>query len=104
MPRGPREGLAALSQLRVWGLHRGTAATPDEIAEMARAVGFIDVRTARVGERTIGPALRFVRDRLDGEHSGSWAHELAARAMLAQVDLLWERRLIDYLLLSARRP
>jgi len=104
LPRTPLEGLAAVSQLRVWGLHRGTAATPDEIEEMARAAGFVDVRVTLVGDRTIGPALRFVRHRLDGTHAGSRTQALAARAMLAQVDLLWERRLIDYLLLSARRP
>jgi len=35
MPRGPREALAALSQLRVWGLRRTAAATADEIADAA---------------------------------------------------------------------
>jgi SAM-dependent methyltransferase len=104
MPRSPREGIAALTQLRVWGLHRDTAATPDEIAQMARAAGFEDVRLELVGERVIGPALRCVRGRLDGPHSGTRVHALAARAMLAQVDLLWERRVIDYALLTARKP
>jgi erythromycin 3''-O-methyltransferase/microcystin synthetase protein McyJ len=103
-PRGPREALASLSQLRVWGLRRDVAATADEIAAMARAGGFADVRTELVGERVIGPALRFVRHRLDERHGGSRAQALAARTMLGQVDLLWERRMIDYLLLSARRP
>jgi SAM-dependent methyltransferase len=104
MPRGPREAIAALSQLRVWGLHRDTAASAGDIVAMARTAGFVDVRSELVGDRVIGPALRFVRDRLDGDHGASRAHVLAARAMLTQVDLLWERRLIDYLLLSARRP
>ncbi len=104
LPRTLLEGLAAVSQLRVWGLHRGTVATPEEIVAMAHAAGFVDARATLVGDRTIAPALRFVRDRLDGAHHGSRTQALAARAMLAQVDLLWERRLIDYLLLSARRP
>lgn len=104
LPRTPLEGLAAVTQLRLWGLHRRTAATPDEIVAMARAAGFVDVRATLVGDRTIAPALRFVRDRLDGARHGSRTQAIAARAMLAQVDLLWGRRLIDYLLLSARRP
>jgi hypothetical protein len=55
-----------------------------------------------VGERVIGPALRFVRGRLDAERSGFVA--LGSRAMVAQVELLWERRMLDYVLLVARRP
>ena len=104
-PRGPREGLAALSQLRVWGLHAGTAISPLMLEELLRAAGFDDVAVELVGDRVIAPALRFVRDRLDrtgGEVARS--HRLAARVMLGQVELLWERRLIDYALLRARKP
>jgi SAM-dependent methyltransferase len=102
MPRGPREAVAALSQLRVWGLHRGAAATPQELASMVRGAGFRDVRLDLVGERVIGPALRFVRARLDT--SPRDARSLAARAMLAQVELLAGRGMIDYALVSATRP
>ncbi len=58
-----------------------------------------------VGDRVIAPALRFVRDRLDarGEREGR-ALALAARTMLDQADVLWERGLLDYLLLRARKP
>lgn len=104
-PRGPREGLAALSQLRVWGLHAGTAVSPRVLEDLLRAAGFDDVVVELAGERVIGPALRFVRDRLD--HTGpevSTSHRLAARVMLGQVELLWERRLIDYALVRARKP
>jgi SAM-dependent methyltransferase len=104
-PRGPREGLAALSQLRVWGLGRHAAATPAELAASVELAGFRDVQLELVGERVIGPALRFVRGRLDrspGELSRSY--ELAARLMVAQVDLLWERRIIDYALIRAIKP
>jgi len=31
-------------------------------------------------------------------------YEVAARAMVSQVELLWERRVVDYLLLRARKP
>ncbi|HEX6843990.1 MAG TPA: methyltransferase domain-containing protein [Actinomycetota bacterium] len=102
LPRGPREALAAVSQLRVWGLHRGAAATPEELSFLVRAAGFRDLRLDLVGTRVIDPALRFVRDRLDA--SPRTAQALAARVMLSQVELLARRRMIDYALLTATRP
>ncbi len=104
-PRGPREIIAALSQLRVWGLGTHAAATPVEIVDAVEAAGFVEVQTELVGERVIAPALRFVRDRIDrarGEATGSY--RLAASIMLSQVELLWERGMIDYLLLRATKP
>jgi SAM-dependent methyltransferase len=104
-PRGPRELLAALSQLRVWGLGTHAAATPVQIADQVEAAGFVDVQVDLVGERVIAPALRFVRDRLEtsgGDAGGSF--RLAARIMVSQVELLWERGMIDYLLLRATKP
>lgn len=102
-PRGPREAVAALAQLRVWGLRRDAAATPDQITGAISAAGFQDVRSELVGDRTIGPALRFVRRRLEGRHGADRSYALAARTLLAQVELLWERRMIDYQLITARR-
>ncbi|MEA2521591.1 MAG: hypothetical protein QOI81_1237 [Actinomycetota bacterium] len=105
-PLGPREGLAALSQLRVWGLRRQAAATPGEIAAAAERAGLHDVQVELAGERVIGPALRFVRLRLDRAHAAremAGSYELAARIMVSQVELLWDRRIIDYLFLRARR-
>ena len=105
MPRGPRELAAALSQLRVWGLRPSAAATPDAIAGLAAAAGFDDVRAERVGDRVIGPALRHVRARLhDPGPDMPRGHVTAARVLLGQVELLWERGVLDYLLLSARVP
>ena len=104
-PRGPRELVAAVSQLRVWGLGAHAAATPVEIVRRVEDSGFRDVRTDLVGERVIEPALRFVRDRLRtsrAEAAGSY--RLAASIMLSQVELLWERGMIDYLLLRATKP
>ena len=103
MPRGPVELAAGLTQLRVWGLGSGAAATADEIAALAARAGFVNVRTRQEGERVIAPALRFVRDRLDSG-AGPLAMRLAARAMLAQVDALWRNGVLDYLLLRAERP
>ena len=104
-PRGPRETLAGVSQLRVWGLGTHAAATKDEIVASVEGAGFVDVRVERVGERVIGPALRCIHGRLDdGTHGASRSYGLAARIMLAQVELLWDRRIIDYLLLLASKP
>jgi SAM-dependent methyltransferase len=105
MPRGPAEALAGLTQLRVWGLKPSVAATAEEIAAMARRAGFEDVQARVVGERVIGPALRFVRRRLeDGDHEAPAAMRLAARVMLAQTELLWRKGVVDYLLLRATKP
>ena len=103
MPRTPGEVLAALSQMRVWGLGPHAAATSARIEGLARRAGFLDVEVDEVGERVIAPALRFIRRRLDrGRGEMPRSYELAVRAMLRQVDLLWERRLVGYILLRAR--
>ncbi|MET0801861.1 MAG: methyltransferase domain-containing protein [Actinomycetota bacterium] len=105
MPLTPGEAVAAWTQLRAWGLGTHAAATADEIVGLALDAGFVDVRAESVGERVIGPALRFVRDRLDrtsGEVPRTYA--LAVRLMLRQVDLLWERGVLDYLLLRGTKP
>jgi len=105
MPRGPVEALAALTQLRVWGLRASTAVSAVEIEAMVRVAGFENVRTQLVGDRTIGPALHFARGRLDEEEiDAPLAMRLAVRAMLAQTELLWRNGLVDYLLLRATKP
>jgi SAM-dependent methyltransferase len=104
-PRGPRELVAAVSQLRVWGLDAHAAATPVEIVRRVEDAGFRDIRTDLVGERVIEPALRFVRDRLrTSREEAAGSYRLAASIMLSQVELLWERGMIDYLLLRATKP
>jgi erythromycin 3''-O-methyltransferase len=104
-PRGPRELLAAMSQLRVWGLGAHAAATPVEIVRQVEGAGFVDVRTELVGERVIEPALRFVRERLrTSREDATGSYRLAASFMLSQVELLWDSGMIDYLLLRATKP
>jgi erythromycin 3''-O-methyltransferase len=104
-PRGPREVVAAISQLRVWGLGTHAVATPVEIVDAVEAAGFVEVDAELVGERVITPALRFVRDRLDrARDDAAGSYRLAASIMLSQVELLWERGMIDYLLLRAAKP
>ncbi|HSJ51998.1 MAG TPA: methyltransferase domain-containing protein [Actinomycetota bacterium] len=103
-PRGPRELVAGLGQLRVWGL-RTTAAVPAErLRQLAERAGFVDVEVRPVGERVIAPALRFVRRRLDDGAPAPIAMRLAARALLGQLELLWERGVVDYVLIRASRP
>jgi SAM-dependent methyltransferase len=102
LPRGPREGLAAVAQLRVWGLRRSAAASAEQIAREAEHAGFADVRMRTAGTRVIGPALRFVRERLRAGPPGAQA--FGARVMLNQVELLWDRRMLDYVFMTARRP
>jgi len=105
MPRSPGELLAGLTQLRAWGLGLHAAASADAIAGIVSAAGFVDVRTELVGDAVIAPALRFTRARLGGLHGHVPAsYEFILRVMLAQVELLWERGVLEYLILSARRP
>lgn len=105
MPRTPAEAFAGWTQLRAWGLGLHAAATTDEIVGLALDAGFVDVRAETVGERTIGPALRFVRERLDRPRGQlPRSYELTMRLMLRQVDLLWQRGVLDYIVLRATKP
>ena len=104
-PQGFREAVAAAATLRVWGLRPGAAASADEIVAAAAAAGFEGIRGELVGDRVVAPALRFVRDRLDASRDREpRSLALAARTMLAQADTLWERGLLDYLLLDGQKP
>jgi len=105
LPRRPGELLAGLTQLRVWGLSTAAVATADRIVEAVERAGFQDVEARLVGDLVIAPALAFVRRRLDIEKGeGPMAMRLASRVMLSQVELLWRRGLLDYLLLKAVKP
>jgi erythromycin 3''-O-methyltransferase len=104
VPRTPAEVLAGLTQLRVWGLGVGAAASAQEIAQTARAAGLVDVEVRRCGDRVIAPALALTRRRLERATDVPRSKRLAVRALLAQADLLWRRGVLDYLLLVARRP
>lgn len=103
-PRGPAELIAGLTQLRVFGLRPGAAMSADQIAATARRAGLAEVRFTRCGERVIAPALGLAAARLDDGVRAPAGQRAAARLLLGQVDLLWRRRIIDYLLLRAVRP
>lgn len=105
LPRTPAELVAGVGQLRLWGLPLSAIVPADRIAADARAAGFVDVTTELVGARVIEPALRLVRARVASAPTAlPRSQRLAARLFIRHVDLLWRRGLIEYLLLSARKP
>jgi len=103
-PRGPAELLSGLTQLRVFGLRRNAAMTAEQIVAAAREAGLVRVEVTACGDRVIAPALRLTAARLSGSLGAPAGHQAAARLLLWQVELLWRRRIIDYLLLRAVRP
>ena len=104
-PLSPAELLAGLTQLRVFGLRPSMAMTAGQIAAAARAAGLAEVEVTVCGDRVIAPAIRLAAARLAHGAAGAPAgQQAAARLLLRQVNLLWRRRIIDYVLLRAVRP
>jgi SAM-dependent methyltransferase len=103
-PLTPGEVISGLTQLRIFGLRPSMAMTATQIAATASAAGFAEVEVTTCGDRVIAPALRLTVARLAGTRVAPVGHQAAARLLVRQVDLLWRRRIIDYLLLRAVRP
>jgi len=103
LPSNPREALAGVAMLRLWGIRRRDAATPGQVVDAVAAAGFVDVRSRLVGDRVIGPALRHVAHRL-GLGEGDRVQRVAAATMLHEAQLLWDRGILEYQLVSARKP
>ena len=103
-PLGPAELVSGLTQLRVFGLRPSAAMTAGQMATAAREAGLADVDVTPCGDRVIAPALRLAAARLAGPQPAPTGHRAAARLLLWQVELLWRRRIIDYILLRAVRP
>jgi SAM-dependent methyltransferase len=102
-PRSPAELGAGLAHLRVFGLRPSAAMTAGQIAAAARSAGLVDVEVTRCGDRVIAPALRLIGERLARSPSAPLGHRAAAHVLLWQMELLWRRRIIDYLLIRAVR-
>jgi len=103
-PVSPAELVSGLTHLRVFGLPWGAAMTAGQIAAAARGAGLAEVEVTARGDRVIAPALRLAAARLSGPSSAPTGHRAAARLLLWQAELLWQRRIIDYILLRAVRP
>jgi erythromycin 3''-O-methyltransferase len=103
-PVTPAEVVAGLTQLRVFGLRRTMAMTAGQIVAAARAAGLAEVTVTACGDKVIAPALRVTAARLARTTAAPFGQHTAAHLLLWQVDLLWRRRIIDYLLLCAVRP
>jgi SAM-dependent methyltransferase len=103
-PISPAELAAGLTQLRIFGLRRSMAMTAAQIAAAVRAAGLTQVAVTSCGDRVIAPALRLAAARLATTPAAPIGQHAAARLLLWQADLLWRRRIIDYLLLRAVRP
>jgi SAM-dependent methyltransferase len=103
-PVSPAELICGLTQLRVFGLRRSMAMTAGQIAAAARAAGLAEVEVTACGDRVIAPALRLTAARLASVMAAPAGQQAAARLLLWQVNLLWRRRIIDYLLVRAVRP
>jgi hypothetical protein len=103
-PVTPAELAAGLTQLRVFGLRHTMAMTAGQIAAAARAAGLAEVTVTACGDKVIAPALRLTAARLARPAAAPLGQHAAARLLLRQVDLLWRRHIIDYLLLRAIRP
>jgi len=103
-PVTPAELAAGLTQLRVFGLRRTMAMTAGQIAAAARASGLAEVTVTACGDKVIAPALRLTTARLGRATTAPFGQHAAAHLLLRQVDLLWRRHIIEYLLIRAIRP
>jgi len=107
LPLGPLELMAGITQLRAFGLRPSAAMTADQIAEAADAAGFTAVDVTVCGDLVIAPALQLIGHRLRATPTAPAApvgQRTAARLLLSQVELLWRRQIIQYILLRAVRP
>ncbi|HZA61210.1 MAG TPA: methyltransferase domain-containing protein [Actinomycetota bacterium] len=100
-PRAPTEILAAGVNVRAWGLRMSAAVAAGELARQLGAAGFGDVVVDRVGERVFDQAFTLFRGRLDSAAGRSQPLHGPARILLSQMELLWRRHLVEYVLVRA---
>jgi hypothetical protein len=78
--------------------------TASQIARAARAAGLVAVEVTACGDHVIAPVLRLIGQRLQMAPGAPMGQRGAARVLLWQVELLWRRRIIEYVLIRAVRP
>jgi cyclopropane fatty-acyl-phospholipid synthase-like methyltransferase len=99
-PKDMREAFAGVSNLRAWGIRRRSLNSAKEIELLLEGAGFAEVEIQRVGERTFPPSIRLFRNRLDGADVPA-IQKAGANLLLSQWQLLYERHMMEYLLISA---
>lgn len=104
-PRTPGELIAGLSNLRIWGMGRANLASSQQILEAMVAAGFVEVGVQKVGAWVFPPAIKLFRSRIETHGAEQpFLYRLGARLLLAQWDLLYQRGMMDYLLVRGSRP
>ena len=99
-----REGIAGLTNLRVWGIRRRSLMSADQIGTALIDAGFVDVRVQDVSPRVFFPAIRFFRERLRTDREGPLAYRWGSGILLRQWELLATRDVMRYLLVRAEVP
>jgi SAM-dependent methyltransferase len=100
-PRTPSEVLAAAINLRAWALRPSAAMTIDDLSRALAAAGFTDVEVEPVGHRVFEPAFRLFRHRLASTRAVAATVRVASRILLSQMETLWRRGLVEYVLVRA---
>jgi cyclopropane fatty-acyl-phospholipid synthase-like methyltransferase len=99
-PKDLREAFAGISNLRTWGIKRRSLNSAQDIEQLLRSAGFADIEIQKVGDRTFPPSIRLFRSRLDGADVPA-IQKAGASLLLSQWELLYERHMMEYLLVSA---
>ncbi len=100
-PRTLPELVAGVSNLRVWGVRRSALDSAREIEGLLGRAGFEHVDIRSVGSRVLPPAIRFLRARLERSSGAPLIQRTGARILLDQWELLYERGMLDYILVTA---
>ena len=98
------EAVAGFVNLRVWGLKSRNMMSADAIHSLLRHTGFADIHVEKCGERVIDPAVVYLKAKLRTAGEAPFAYRSGSRMLLNQWELLRRRLLLEYLLISARKP
>jgi SAM-dependent methyltransferase len=99
-----REGIAGLTNLRVWGIRRRSLMSADQIETALVDAGFVNVRVQDVSPQVFLPAIRFFRERLRSDREGPLLYRWGSGILLRQWELLATRDVMRYLLVRAEVP
>ena len=100
-PRSMSEAVAGLWNLRTWGVKRSSLHSSAEIRELLSDQGFTDIAIHSVGDRVFPPVIAFMRRRLERSPDAPAIQRFGARLLLDQWELLYQRGMMDYILVTA---